>query len=95
MSDLLEKFGGHEMAAGLTIREENFPAFTAAFQESCRALLSEEHLEPLLHLDGELTLRDLNWDLLRWHELLQPFGQGNPQPLFLVREWSRRRRRRF
>jgi single-stranded-DNA-specific exonuclease len=32
-----------------------------------------------------LTLRELTWDLLRWHELLQPFGQGNPQPLFLVR----------
>ena len=82
---LLEKFGGHEMAAGLTIRAENFPAFTAAFQEDCRGLLSAEHLEPCLHLDDELTLRELTWDLLRWHERLQPFGQGNPQPLFLVR----------
>ncbi len=83
---LLEKFGGHEMAAGLTIREENFPAFNAAFQESCRSLLSARHLEPLLHLEGELTLRELNWDFLRWHELLQPFGQGNSQPIFLVRQ---------
>lgn len=83
--DRLEKFGGHEMAAGLTIREENFPTFTMAFQESCRGLLSAEHLEPCLHLDDELTFRELTWDLLRWHELLQPFGQGNPQPLFLVR----------
>jgi single-stranded-DNA-specific exonuclease len=81
----LEKFGGHEMAAGLTIREENFPTFTMAFQESCRGLLSAEHLEPCLHLDDELTLRELTWDLFRWHELLQPFGQGNPQPLFLLR----------
>ena len=84
-SDLLEKFGGHEMAAGLTIREEKLPAFAAAFQERCAALLSEEHLEPCLHLDAEITLRDLTWELLRWHELLQPFGQGNPQPLFLAR----------
>jgi single-stranded-DNA-specific exonuclease len=83
--DLLEKFGGHEMAAGLTIRAENFSAFTAAFEESCRGLLSAEHFEPCLHLDDELTLRDLSRELLRWHELLQPFGQGNPQPLFLVR----------
>lgn len=82
--NLLEKFGGHEMAAGLTIREQNFPAFATAFQENCRALLSAEHLEPCLFLDDELALRDLTWDLLRWHELLQPFGQGNPQPLFLV-----------
>ncbi len=83
--NLLEKFGGHEMAAGLTIRGENLPAFTAAFQESCRGLLSAEHLEPCLYLDEELTFRELTWDLLRWHELLQPFGQGNPQPFFLVR----------
>ena len=84
-SDLLEKFGGHEMAAGLTIREEKFPAFVAAVQARCAALLSKEHLEPCLHLDAEVTLHDLTWELLRWHELLQPFGQGNPQPLFLVK----------
>ena len=83
--DLLEKFGGHEMAAGLTIRGESFPAFATAFQEVCRGMLSAEDLEPCLHLDDELNLRDLTWDLLRWHELLQPFGQGNPQPLFLAR----------
>jgi single-stranded-DNA-specific exonuclease len=84
-ADHLEKFGGHEMAAGLTIQENNFPAFVAAFQKSCGELLAAEHLEPCLHLDDELTLRELTWDLLRWHELLQPFGHGNPQPLFLVR----------
>jgi single-stranded-DNA-specific exonuclease len=84
-ADHLEKFGGHEMAAGLTIQERNFPAFVAAFQKICGELLTAEHLEPCLHLDDELTLGELTWDLLRWHELLQPFGQGNPQPLFLVR----------
>jgi single-stranded-DNA-specific exonuclease len=84
-SDLLEKFGGHEMAAGLTIRAEKFPAFAAAVQARCAALLSKEQLEPCLHLDAEVTLHDLTWELLRWHELLQPFGQGNPQPLFLVK----------
>jgi single-stranded-DNA-specific exonuclease len=82
---LLEKFGGHEMAAGLTIREENFAAFAHIFQETCREMLGDENLEPQLHLDDELTLREVNWDLLRWHELMQPFGQGNPQPLFLAR----------
>ncbi len=81
----LEKFGGHEMAAGLTMREENFSAFAAAFEQTCREMLSADDLEPRLHLDHELTLAELNWDLLRWHELLQPFGNGNPQPLFLAR----------
>lgn len=84
-ADLLQKFGGHEMAAGLTIREENFPAFVSRFEEICCELLSAENLEPRLHLDAELTLKDLNGNLLRWHELLQPFGHGNPQPLFLLR----------
>ena len=81
----LEKFGGHEMAAGLTIRETNFPDFAAAFQNACGAILSDDQLEPTLQLDDELALDDLNWNLLRWHELLQPFGQGNPQPLFFAR----------
>ncbi len=85
-SDDLEKFGGHEMAAGLTIREEKFCNFATAFAEVCRALLAPEHFEAQLHLDAELTLHDLNWELWRWHEMLQPFGQGNPQPLFLVRQ---------
>ncbi len=81
----LEKSGGHEMAAGLTMREENFPAFAAAFELACRELLSPENREPRLHLDHELTFAELTWDLLRWHELLQPFGNGNPQPLFFAR----------
>jgi single-stranded-DNA-specific exonuclease len=84
-SPYLEKFGGHEMAAGLTIREEKFGEFATAFTEACHALLAPEHLQPQLHLDAEVTLRELNWDLWRWHELLQPFGQGNPQPIFLIR----------
>ncbi len=84
-SEWLEKFGGHEMAAGLTMREENLPVFARAFEAVCRELLSAEDLEPRLQLDHELTLAELNWDLLRWHELLQPFGNGNPQPLFLAR----------
>jgi single-stranded-DNA-specific exonuclease len=73
------------MAAGLTIHEEKFPEFAAAFQKACAAILSQEQLEPTLHLDDELALNDLNWNLLRWHELLQPFGQGNLQPLFFAR----------
>jgi single-stranded-DNA-specific exonuclease len=84
-SEHLEKFGGHEMAAGLTIREAEFDNFATAFVEASRALLAPEYLEPQLHLDAEVTLRDLDWELWRWHELLQPFGQANPQPLFLVR----------
>ena len=83
---LLEKFGGHEMAAGLTIKEKNFPSFVNAFRKVARDILSDDHLHPCLHLDHELSFAELNFDLLRWHEMLQPFGNGNPQPLFLARE---------
>ncbi|MDQ6860104.1 MAG: single-stranded-DNA-specific exonuclease RecJ [Verrucomicrobiota bacterium] len=82
----LEKFGGHEMAAGLAIREENFAAFAAAFRDAARELLSDDALQPRLHLDHELLLSELNGDLLAWHDALQPFGAGNPQPTFFARE---------
>jgi single-stranded-DNA-specific exonuclease len=81
----LDKFGGHEMAAGLAVREENFERFAKAFQSSARELLSEEALQRSLRLDHELPFTDIDVGLLRWHELLQPFGNGNPQPIFFAR----------
>lgn len=83
---LLEKYGGHEMAAGLTIREENLAAFSEAFRGAARELLTDEQLQPCINLDHELTLAELNWNLLEWHEALQPFGAGNAQPTFFARE---------
>ena len=80
----LEKFGGHEMAAGLALREENFPKFAEAFCSTARELLSEEALQRSLRLDHELPFASIDVEFLRWHELLQPFGNGNPQPLFLA-----------
>lgn len=82
----LEKFGGHEMAAGLTIREENLPAFADAFRHAAGEILSADDLQPRLRLDHELTFAELNHDLLRWHEILEPFGSGNVQPTFFARE---------
>jgi len=85
-AESLEKFGGHEMAAGLTIREEKIGVFAAEFRRVARELLSDECLQPCLRLDHEVAFSDLNFDLLRWHEMLQPFGNGNPHPLFFARE---------
>jgi single-stranded-DNA-specific exonuclease len=81
----LEKFGGHEMAAGLALREENFPKFAEAFCNTARELLSEEALQRSLRLDHELLFTNIDVEFLRCHELLQPFGNGNPQPLFFAR----------
>jgi single-stranded-DNA-specific exonuclease len=81
----LEKFGGHEMAAGLAVRETTFDTFAASFRAAARELLSNEDLQARLHLDHELAFSDLNGQLLRWHEALEPFGNSNLQPTFLAR----------
>jgi single-stranded-DNA-specific exonuclease len=81
----LEKFGGHEMAAGVALHEENLPKFAEAFRTVARELLSEDALQRSLRLDHELPFTNIDLEFLRWHELLQPFGNGNPQPLFFAR----------
>jgi len=85
-ADSLDKYGGHEMAAGLAVREENFDRFAERFRSIARELLSEEALQPCLRLDHELAFTEVDVEFLRWHEMLQPFGNGNPQPLFFARE---------
>ncbi len=82
---LLERFGGHEMAAGLTIRKDQFEAFRERFLRHARANLSDENFVPCIDLDCEVALGDLTFKLLQHHELLQPFGIGNLQPVFLSR----------
>jgi single-stranded-DNA-specific exonuclease len=82
----LEKFGGHEMAAGLTIREDDVDLFSREFRAVARELLSDENLQPSLRLDHELAFSELGIEFLRWHEMLQPFGNANPQPLFFARQ---------
>lgn len=85
-SETLQKFGGHEMAAGLTIAETDIDVFAEAFRKAARELLSDELLQPCLRLDHELTFPELGGDFLYWHEMLQPFGNGNPAPVFLARD---------
>ncbi|HXP35885.1 MAG TPA: single-stranded-DNA-specific exonuclease RecJ [Chthoniobacterales bacterium] len=84
-SDKIDKYGGHEMAAGLTIQEKNLDLFAKQFRQVARELLSDEDLQPRLRLDHEINFSELNFDFLGWHEMLQPFGNGNPQPLFFAR----------
>src|SRR5207247_6000202 len=64
----IDKYGGHEMASGLTMHEENFGAFSEAFRKAARELLSEYDLQPRLAIDHELAFSELNFDLLQWHE---------------------------
>jgi single-stranded-DNA-specific exonuclease len=84
-AEYLEKHGGHDMAAGLTMRETRFADFRRAFCACARELLTDEQLQPRLHVDGEVTLDEIDLALLEQHEVLQPFGMGNPQPVFAAR----------
>ena len=81
----LVKYGGHEMAAGLTIQRERFEEFRESFSRQARALLTDDQLRPRLYLDAEVALAEMDFDFLGQHEQLQPFGIGNSQPLFLAR----------
>lgn len=82
---LLMAGGGHEAAAGLAVREENIAVFRERFAESVARQLTNGQLEPKLYLDAETRLSELTLDFLDSYERLQPFGQGNPRPLFMVR----------
>ncbi|HEX8295618.1 MAG TPA: single-stranded-DNA-specific exonuclease RecJ [Chthoniobacteraceae bacterium] len=81
----LEKHGGHEMAAGLTIHESRFAEFREAFRACAREHLTAEQLQPQLHLDAEIQLEEIDFALLQQHEALQPFGMTCPQPVFAAR----------
>ena len=78
---LLQKFGGHAMAAGLSIREEHFDEFKSAFEAVAQSLLSPADLTRVIETDGALAPADFSLEIARSLEQ-QIWGQGFPQPLF-------------
>ena len=81
----LEKYGGHTMAAGFTVRRDKFEAFRAAFLAVAGQLLTPADLAPSQRVDLELPLAEVNMDLERLIRHLEPCGAGNPAPVFGVR----------
>lgn len=82
--DLLEKYGGHEMAVGLSLKTENYNKFKQKFEEVAKNKKIEEIL-PIIYIDGQITLKDMNKETVEALELLEPFGEGNKMPLFLYK----------
>jgi single-stranded-DNA-specific exonuclease len=81
----LERFGGHAYAAGLTLRPENLPAFVEQFDRHVREKLSPDQMQPSVFLDAESPLDQLNPAFMEHLARLEPFGLGNPAPLFLLK----------
>ena len=77
---LFTKFGGHKLAAGLSLKEENVERFRESINEC--ANLTEDDLTEKISIDMQLPLRYVNESLIQELELLEPFGEGNPKPLF-------------
>jgi len=83
--DLLVAGGGHHMAAGLSIEEAMIDDFRKRFVEFYNETSVGKDLSPKVYIDAEVELGDLSLDFLQSYELLQPFGSGNAQPIFMAR----------
>jgi single-stranded-DNA-specific exonuclease len=85
-ADLLERYGGHRMAAGLTIRTERVGALAERFEAATAATTTDASFVPELRIDARLELDDLSPEMMQDIEKLEPFGQGNPRPLFIAEQ---------
>lgn len=84
--ELFEKFGGHSHAAGVTIRAERIGELRRRLNDYARAALTAEDLLPVVDIDCEISLKQATLDLLSEVNRLEPFGSGNPQPVFASRQ---------
>jgi len=84
-SDLLEQFGGHKYAAGLTLKTENVEAFAELFEAVVARSCAEHLLTPQMSIEAEIQLKDVNDEFFSWLKRFAPFGPGNPQPQFMSR----------
>ena len=84
--DLLTNFGGHKYAAGLSMHIDNLPAFCERFEQYVAAHIREDQLQPTLLVESELTLADITPAFYNVIRYLEPFGPGNPRPLFATRK---------
>jgi len=84
-SDLLESFGGHMFAAGLTLKQENLQSFRERFEKFVSETIREEHLVPSVNIDAEIPIEDVGIEMYRYLERFQPFGPENMAPVFVSR----------
>ena len=81
--DLFERFGGHAMAAGLSLKKENIPLLRSRLNEAC--LLKPQEFTEILCIDEELSLDQATYELASQLKWLEPFGKANKEPLFMTK----------
>jgi single-stranded-DNA-specific exonuclease len=82
-SDLLESFGGHMYAAGLTLKKENIQPFIERFEQFVNSTITEDQLLPRVFIDTELSFNEINEDFFKVMSQFQPFGPENMSPVFM------------
>ncbi len=82
---LLLGFGGHKMAAGLTFRKENFDKLYSKLERIANKKIKDEYLEPKIKIDARINSDMINYKLYNVLNKFEPFGIGNPRPLFLLK----------
>ncbi|MDD2961326.1 MAG: single-stranded-DNA-specific exonuclease RecJ [Muribaculaceae bacterium] len=83
--DLLENFGGHTYAVGLSLKEENIPEFTRRFEEYVASTIQPNQLTPVVSIDAYLDFSDITPNFISYLKKLNPFGPGNLKPLFCTK----------
>jgi single-stranded-DNA-specific exonuclease len=82
-SDLLESFGGHMFAAGLTLKKENIEPFIERFEQFVNSTITEDQLSPRIFIDTELCFSEINEEFYRVMSQFQPYGPENMSPIFI------------
>ena len=83
-SKYLEKYGGHEMAVGLSLKKDNFDEFKKVFEEIAKEANTEE-IVPVIKIDKEINLKDITLENVKSLKLLEPFGESNKTPIFIYK----------
>lgn len=83
-SAFLERFGGHRYAAGVNLAADRIEDFAAAFEAEASGMLNDSDLVPWIDIDMEVRPEDVTMDLARELKRLEPFGMGNPEPVFMM-----------
>ena len=89
LSDLLLSFGGHKYAAGVKIAKENLEEFRERFNKIVIENLNKEDFIPEINIDAEIDSKDITDEIMQYLEKLEPYGQGNKEPVFYMKKVSK------